>query len=348
MGTETYSEYFTGMSTTEKLGCQRLEPNNKLNSIEDGIQAKVKDPLFMLGRQWQLSEFRATNGGSLVRTEIEYSSQSLDEVSTFDDIVQNIHISEPLEKIIEEEEIDTEIIDSVENKKPKAKYWNPKQLEYSFIVKHQDTILKSKEYFGQNLDWYNFNFTSLGEMEEIVKHLALKPTEVSFHGMPLKRWWSFENQKIDLGDIQRPYLNYLTEMLVEFAFIYSHNWFLIPIKHSIGHIRSIREINLIDSFGVTLNATPVIDTTEEKQGWEVFTICPDNAESHEMSNGRLFYFPNNLYHDLESKPVEQVIITRDELANLVWAIENKYESFDPYIELDIESHLRELLKMPLL
>ena len=42
----------------------RLEPTPRTNGIEEGLAARVHDPLWLLGRQWQLAEFRGKDAGT--------------------------------------------------------------------------------------------------------------------------------------------------------------------------------------------------------------------------------------------------------------------------------------------
>jgi hypothetical protein len=88
----------------------------------------------------------------------------------------------------------------------------------------------------------------------------------------------------------------------------------------------IEKFVVMDSFGVISEARPVIDKTTLKQGWEVFTLSPRAPGAY--SDGRLFYLPNRLYHALESEPIEKVSFFRDEMANLVWAVEQSYQDGD--------------------
>jgi len=148
---------------------------------------------------------------------------------------------------------------------------------------------------------------------------------VSFYGQTASRWWSYEDGKFDPGDIRRQHLNYLTTLMMEFAFLYANDWYLVPLAHRIGDIRRIESLRVIDSFGVVTDVSPVVDTTPDKQGWEVFTLAPAPGG---LSDGSMLYLPNNVYHSLESDPVEAVSLWRDEANNLVWAVENKYEDDD--------------------
>jgi hypothetical protein len=42
----------------------RLEPSPRENSLTEGTAARVRDPLWMLTRQWQLGEFTGEDAGS--------------------------------------------------------------------------------------------------------------------------------------------------------------------------------------------------------------------------------------------------------------------------------------------
>lgn len=56
------------------LWWQRLEPRPRTNSVQEGLAAKIRDPLWMLGRQWQVGEFRGEDCGTPCRAEVEIAS----------------------------------------------------------------------------------------------------------------------------------------------------------------------------------------------------------------------------------------------------------------------------------
>ncbi|MHA1147883.1 MAG: hypothetical protein ACTSR8_06520 [Promethearchaeota archaeon] len=289
----------------------RLEPINKIHSIEEGIQARVKDPIWLLGRQWQMGEFKAENGGAPVKTELSYITQPLNIIKKKTTDIP-FELNEPLEAVVEDE-------------KGTEKAWNPKRLEYSFTIKGKNVSLSADEYNGNELEWYNFNVENQETIDEEVVDLSIMPQRLSYRGMPHPRWWTFEDKNINVGNIQSPYLNYLTMLLMEFSLSYSNDWFIIPMEHKIGHLRKITRLNVIDSFGVVTELKPVVDPSQEKKGWEAFTISHKNPNKE--SDGSLFYIPNNLMGGgLEGDPIEEVSLMRDELANLVWAIEHTYQN----------------------
>jgi len=313
----------------------RLEPKNKSIDITEGIQARIKDPCWLLGRQWQMGEFQAQNGGNPVRTELSYTKTPMNHLIRGNLEMSDIDLEKPLEMLVEEEPSE---LSDLEEENPPVEGWSSERLEYSFNIKSKrgDIELIAKDYNGNQLDWYNLNILAqypipggIRESDIDVTDIAIPPKMLSYRGMPNKRWWAFEDQRIDLGDIKRPTLNYLTMILQEFGLKYSNDWFVIPIKHDVGHIRKIKRFKVMDSFGVVSDVKPVVDPTEERKEWEVFTLS--NLQDS-LSDGSLFYMPNNLYYGgLESEPFEEVSFLRDELANLVWAIEHKYQDYGKVI-----------------
>lgn len=49
----------------------RLEPRTRDRDLRDGLRAAVHDPLWLLGRQWQVGELKGEDGGSLVDATVE-------------------------------------------------------------------------------------------------------------------------------------------------------------------------------------------------------------------------------------------------------------------------------------
>lgn len=48
----------------------RVEPHTRSEDLEEGLQARIADPLWMLGRQWQLGEFRGEDAASAVHARV--------------------------------------------------------------------------------------------------------------------------------------------------------------------------------------------------------------------------------------------------------------------------------------
>src|SRR5206468_171519 len=56
---------------------KQLEPRNQSPDMQDGLQARVHDPLWLLARQWQIGEFKAHNAGSPVGAQLQMESSPI-------------------------------------------------------------------------------------------------------------------------------------------------------------------------------------------------------------------------------------------------------------------------------
>src|SRR5581483_7470506 len=55
----------------------RLEPQPRDASLAPSLQAQIRDPLWILARQWQVGEFLGTDGGSPVEATLAGETQSI-------------------------------------------------------------------------------------------------------------------------------------------------------------------------------------------------------------------------------------------------------------------------------
>jgi hypothetical protein len=64
----------------ERTVWSRVEPRPRSDEMDDGLAARVQDPLWMLSRQWQVSEFRGEDAGSPVRVDLSVAQDDLTRV----------------------------------------------------------------------------------------------------------------------------------------------------------------------------------------------------------------------------------------------------------------------------
>ncbi len=88
----------------------RMEPDSRTTDLENGIAARIADPLWFLTRQWQVSEFEGEDAGSPIDVCLSYITRSLKPVKLRDDdgnIISDTASqptgSLPMEKLIEQE-----------------------------------------------------------------------------------------------------------------------------------------------------------------------------------------------------------------------------------------------------
>ncbi len=219
---------------------------------------------------------------------------------------------------------------------PKAAepFWQKDRLEYKFGVsakaQNVNIHLKAEEYAGGHMDWYNFD---LDEKNSSNLNKELKkpqtgwtiPTPVRYAGMPSDRYWDFEEGKVFFGGLSANKTDLSQLMLSEFATVYSNDWYLIPLTVKPGTLTRVHEVEVHDCFGDTYTITPtaVQDYKNGKQGWKFFELSNDPSSKHEQAPW--LYIPKTVLGGYEDRPVEKVIFSRDEMANMAWGIEDTIE-----------------------
>ncbi len=303
-------------------------------SIKEGLQAKVKDPLWFLCRQWQMAEFEAGNGGSPIRMTYEIEDRSMDEIVYHDGHAQIFDISVPLEPIIEGGSdksmfdnaagFEDDVISDQIQKTPRA--WKSDRLEYSFKLRESSEpdnarkmVLNAREYFGERMDWYSFTLNKKAQATNTRKIESI-PQPVDFPGMPKVRFWEFEDYRINIENLVRDHP--LTMLLTDFLMLFSNDYFIFPMEQTAGTLRSIGKVEVTDVFGDTVAIQPHV--TVQDDGFALFAHNEDdNSDSVRCTSANLF-LPNKIAQSYTSDPLEEIIFYRDEIQEMVWAVERKY------------------------
>jgi len=236
--------------------------------------------------------------------------------------------------------------------------WDPTRLEYRFAAStgegDTETVFEAPEYDGGRLDWHAFSPADAAESLEssqlatsggvelpettfplehpnapedsptidypedhatTLRQKTVLPTQVSFPGMPANRWWEFEDGDVDLAQATDDGASLSRLLLTEFATQYGNDWFQIPIDTPIGTLSRIVDLTVTDSFGVTETASAAME-----EDWQLYMHdLPGQTEPG-------LFVPPTLSDSVTGDPVEKVVFTRDEIANLVFAIERIVES----------------------
>jgi hypothetical protein len=203
--------------------------------------------------------------------------------------------------------------------------WDPTRLEYRFAVSTGDasteTVLEAPEYHGGGLDWYSFSTTGTDESlspptdgATSRSTTSVMPTQITFPGMPASRWWEMEDKSVDLMKMAPEGVPLTRLMLAEFATVYGNDWFRVPIETPVGTLSRVTDFTITDTFGVEETATSAPDDE-----WQLFMQdLPDHDEPG-------LFVPPTLSSSMSSDSVEEVVFARDEMANLAFALERRYE-----------------------
>jgi hypothetical protein len=215
-----------------------------------------------------------------------------------------------------------------------ASAWQADTLDYDFHVATSQgggaTVLDATEHRGGSLDWYTFDarpqprpadFKALQVIEGI-------PTGVRFRGMPNARWWELEDASVDFGSVTAGASDSARLALVEFALVYANDFFAVPLRLAVGSLCRITSLTVTDTFGMQLNIRAAAYGAG-RQGaprWSMFTLNQrDPADPASIGVADLFFLPPVAPQVIADRSVEDVLLMRDEMGDLAWAIERRYE-----------------------
>ena len=227
--------------------------------------------------------------------------------------------------------------------------WNPKSLDYEFAVQigtddSNRLVLDASEYKEENLDWYSFKIDDNSYSWPIKSDRQVIPTNLRFSGMPEKRYWNFEDNKINFGSISPKTNNVVAMLLMEFCLIYASDWYIIPINSKLGTISKVGQLKVKDVFGDETLIKPAGQTDWELSQlqkeklwdpWKMFTLSTSKKyapvgpqpQQNNYNSIPYFFIPPISDSEISSDRIEEIVFLRDEQANLVWGVEKKYRSF---------------------
>ena len=204
--------------------------------------------------------------------------------------------------------------------------WNPERMEYALSVSAKTTssevVLTAPEYLDGRLDWFSFTTSSGSGLGATDSRTSLTesflPAPVSFRGMPSARLWEFEDGAVNFASVQAAPQDLARLLLVKFALEYSNDWFLLPLELPVGTVSQIRALVVTNTFGERFLISHTTDVDGPTTPWRMFSLTNDTQ--------KLFFLPPVLGPMLESRPVEDLSLLRDEMANVAWAVERVVES----------------------
>ena len=208
--------------------------------------------------------------------------------------------------------------------------WNPHRQEYAFAVQAElpsgAVQLTAEEYTTGRLDWPDVDATlgtlgpaPAGRIGTLTRQIRL-PVPAGFPGMPADRLWQFEDARVYLGGLEAGPTDLARLALVEFSLVYGVDWFVLPIELVAGSVYWVHQLEVVDTFGTTVNVG-----SAQGGGWSMFGLGKPGEQTF-VAN--VLALPPVVPHLLESEPLEEVALLRDEMANLVWGVERVVQSAD--------------------
>jgi hypothetical protein len=207
--------------------------------------------------------------------------------------------------------------------------WDEHRLEYAFELRAgglPDTALVASGYAGGRLDWWGVDAKPVGASTPANAGQPVSvsgvPSPARFGGMPTARFWEMEDALFDPGAVDASPADLGRLLIVTFATVYGNDWFVAPIRLPAGSLTRIDSFALTDVFGRTSELGRAGAADDQWNLFGMTDVGQDREPGQERATVGWFFLPPTLPDSLESAPLETVILLRDEMANLAWAVES--------------------------
>ena len=213
--------------------------------------------------------------------------------------------------------------------------WDGPRLEYTFglDVATADGVasLHAPAYDGGTPTWHSFTGdaspTANPDQPPAVAplHSFSLANRLSYSGMPAVRFWQFEDSAVNLALLDPQVTDLAHLLMAEFGLIGADEWYVVPLDAPLNSCAVIDRLEYTTTFGerIEVRAASSIRPTEE---WQLFTVGTneDSFEPHRTPNA----LPGLLLlgrsaGTIDGDPIEEVAFVRDEVANVVFAIERR-------------------------
>jgi hypothetical protein len=212
--------------------------------------------------------------------------------------------------------------------------WKPPALEYGFACSAPsgaaERVLSADEYYHGHLDWYSFDHDAdspgLGNLPvpppdpaKSFTHSFI-PAPVEFDGMPDTRWWALDDRRTHFGDVTPSTTDLAQLLLIEFGLVFANDWFLAPFRLPAGTLASIRGMAVTNTFGERFWIQAAGAGSDQNwHRWSMFTLSTKGSREVPADTSLLLAPAAQKVQD--GPPDEEVLMVRDEMANMAWGIE---------------------------
>jgi hypothetical protein len=119
-------------------------------------------------------------------------------------------------------------------------------------------------------------------------------------------------------------VNLARMLLVEYALVFGNDWFVVPVDMPVGSLFRTTKFRVRDTFGVESLIGP--SRNVDGPSWTMWQLSGATSIAAAPSAAPSFFFlPPVLAQTIESDPVEEVALFRDEMANMAWGVERRVQ-----------------------
>ncbi len=207
--------------------------------------------------------------------------------------------------------------------------WIADRLEYRFSLRtgkgREQRVFRAPLHEGGAIDWYSVDHDpaatlslapETSEAATVRREQVVLASPLRFGGMPSDRLWQFEDGAVNLGKLETQAHDLARLVLVEFAMVYSAEWFVVPLDVDVGSYTRVAGLEYTTTFGDRFTVN-VADDTGRAGRFRMFLT--NQVGSDKTLDGLLV--PPSARGVIDGSPLEDVLFLRDEMANMCWAIE---------------------------
>ena len=198
--------------------------------------------------------------------------------------------------------------------------WDATAMAYEFsastTIGTATMTLPAPDYDGEGIDWYSFDRTALATPPPSGPAMTVRPSPVTYPGMPERGYWTIEDGTVNLDVLAGQDAS--RQLLVAFAHGFANDWFVVPLQLDSG-ATLITSLTVTDSFGTvtSVSAAAALDGPQARfRLWEL-AAAPATTDA---GIGTRVMLPGSP-PALQGPPTEEVLLARDEMANLGWLVE---------------------------
>lgn len=212
--------------------------------------------------------------------------------------------------------------------------WDVSRLGYGLAVAAPagggaQVRLSAERYSEGRLDWHSFRV----EADEptmpvpdpghvapapVREPISFIPTPATFKGTPNARFWEMEERQVNFGALNAQATDHLLLVFAEMGLVYGNDWFVIPYTLPVNSLCEVLGLVVTDVFGERTVVRAADEGAESWRRWSLFNL---SRRGEPESFDRQLFLPSVVGEALESEPLERVQFVRDEMANMVWAVE---------------------------
>ena len=146
------------------------------------------------------------------------------------------------------------------------------------------------------------------------------PVPLRYPGMPAHRHWELEDGRVNFASVQAGSTDIVRILLTDFALVYGEDWFVLPLEVPVGSVVTITSMRVRDTFGVLSDVAPTVgpETNPFERPWSMYRTTAVTGEPLDLDT---LFVPPTLGVKTAGPAIEEVAFFRDEMANVVWAVE---------------------------